>query len=221
MLASSPPMGWNSWDCFGTSVTEAQVLENAEFMRKYLLRYGWEYAVVDIEWSRADASDHSYAAFPSLSMDSMGRLMPDIRRFPSSADGNGFTALADRIHKMGLKFGIHIMRGVPREAAHRKLRIADSDYTCAEAADPCSVCAWNPDMYGFNSVHPASKAYLQSIFRLYADWGVDFVKCDDIAREYPHCRREIELISESCRSCRREIVLSLSPAPRRWKKRST
>ena len=42
---------------------------------------------------------------------------------------------------------------------------------------------------------------------------MDFVKCDDIAREYPHCQREIELISDACRACGRDMVLSLSPGP--------
>ena len=213
MIASLPPMGWNSWDCYGAAVTEDTVRKNAEYMAQHLKEYGWEYIVVDIQWARPDAANHSYEAFADLTMDKYGRLTPAVNRFPSAKGGKGFRPLADYIHSLGIKFGIHIMRGMPRMAAHRRLPIEGSEYTCSTAADPHSVCAWNPDMYGLRCEAPEAAAYYNSIFRLYAAWGVDFIKCDDIAREYPHCRREIELISEACRSCGRDMVLSLSPGP--------
>ena len=213
MIADTPPMGWNSWDCYGAEVTEETVRKNAEYMAAYLKPFGWEYIVVDIQWSGANASGHGYEAFADLAMDEYGRLVPAVNRFPSSEEGKGFRPLADYIHSLGLKFGIHIMRGMPRIAAHRRLPVEGSPYTCDMAADPHSVCLWNPDMYGLRCERPEAAAYYKSIFRLYASWGVDFIKCDDIAREYPHCKREIELISESCRSCGRDMVLSLSPGP--------
>ena len=213
MIAQYPPMGWNSWDCWGAAVTEETVRKNAQYMAKYMKEYGWEYVVVDIQWYQPTASSHAYEPFSALTMDGYGRLLPAENRFPSSAGGKGFAPLADYIHSLGLKFGIHIMRGLPRMAAHRALPILNSDCTCAQAANPNSICAWNPDMYGLKTDLPAAKDYYDSIFRLYADWGVDYVKCDDIAREYPHCRREIEIISEACRGCGRDIVLSLSPGP--------
>ena len=213
MIADTPPMGWNSWDCYGAAVTEEQVLQNAEYMAKYLKQYGWEYIVVDIQWSAPDADSHEYHAFSELRMDGFGRLIPAENRFPSAAGGRGFRPLADKIHEMGLKFGIHIMRGMPRMAAHLHLPIKDSDATCDQAANPHSICLWNPDMYGLKCETPQARAYYDSIFRLYAEWGVDFVKCDDIAREYPHCEKEIEVISAACRECGRDMVLSLSPGP--------
>lgn len=213
MIADTPPMGWNSWDCYGAAVTEEQVLQNAEYMAKHLKQYGWEYIVVDIQWSAPDADSHEYHAFSELRMDGYGRLIPAENRFPSAAGGRGFRPLADKIHKMGLKFGIHIMRGMPRMAAHQHLPIKDSDATCDQAANPHSICLWNPDMYGLKCDTPQARAYYDSIFRLYAEWGVDFVKCDDIAREYPHCEKEIEVISAACRECGRDMVLSLSPGP--------
>lgn len=219
MLAKYPPMGWNSWDCYGTAVTEADVRRNAEYMSDKLKDFGWEYVVVDIQWYQPAAIDHNYQPFSDVTMDKYGRLMPAVNRFPSAAEGAGFKPLADYVHSLGLKFGIHIMRGIPRMAAHRHLPIKSfqavdgMQYSCDQAADPNSICQWNPDMYGARQDHPAAGAYYESIFRLYAEWGVDFVKCDDIAREYPHCRREIELISQACRSCGRDIVLSLSPGP--------
>ena len=213
MVAQYPPMGWNSWDCYGAAVTEEIVRKNAEYMAKNLAAYGWEYVVVDIQWYQPTATSHEYVPFAPLTMDAYGRLTPAVNRFPSAKDGQGFKPLADYIHSLGLKFGIHIMRGLPRMAAHQQLPIKDSEYTCAQAANPNSVCAWNPDMYGLKCDQPGARAYYDSIFRLYAEWGVDYVKCDDIAREYPHCEKEIETISEACRHCGRDIVLSLSPGP--------
>ncbi|MBR3098662.1 MAG: glycoside hydrolase family 27 protein [Clostridia bacterium] len=213
MPSKYPPMGWNSWDCYGAAVTEETVRKNAVYMAEHLKEFGWEYIVVDIQWARPSAVDHSYEAFAGLTMDEFGRLTPALNRFPSAAGGAGFAPLAEYIHSLGLKFGIHIMRGMPRMAAHRHLPIEGSSYFCHTAADPHSICMWNPDMYGLKCELPEARAYYDSIFRLYAGWGVDFVKCDDIAREYPHCRKEIEVISEACRACGREMVLSLSPGP--------
>ena len=213
MIAQHPPMGWNSWDCFGAAVTEAQVRQNAEYMAEHLKPFGWEYVVVDIQWYQPTADSHEYAPFSEECMDGFGRFIPAENRFPSAKDGAGFGPLADYVHSLGLKFGIHIMRGMPRVAAHRHLPILNSAYGCDEVANPNSICAWNPDMYGVRQDHPGAADYYASIFALYAEWGVDFVKCDDIAREYPHCQREIELISEACRGCGRDIVLSLSPGP--------
>ena len=213
MIAQTPPMGWNSWDCYGAAVTEATVRKNAEYMAKNLKRFGWEYIVVDIQWYQPTAVNHAYIPFAPLTMDANGRLQPAPERFPSAAEGAGFKPLADYIHGLGLKFGIHIMRGLPRMAAHQHLPIADSDWRCDQAGNPNSICAWNPDMYGTFADTEAAKAWYDSIFRQYAQWGVDYVKCDDIAREYPHCAREIEVISEACRASGRDIVLSLSPGP--------
>ena len=213
VVAQTPPMGWNSWDCYGAAVTEDTVRRNAEYMAQILKPYGWEYIVVDIQWAQPTAVNHSYEPFSDMTMDAFGRLTPAVNRFPSAADGAGFKPLADCIHSLGLKFGIHIMRGMPRMAAHRHLPIEGSPYFCHTAADPNSICAWNPDMYGLRCELPEARAYYESIFRLYAQWGVDFIKCDDIAREYPRCRREIEVISEACRASGRDMVLSLSPGP--------
>ena len=213
MLCKYPPMGWNSWDCYGASVTEDIVRQNADYMAEHLKTYGWEYVVVDIQWYQPEADDYDYKSFPNNLIDDWGRHIPAANRFPSAANGAGFKPLAEYVHGLGLKFGIHIMRGIPRMAAHLHLPINGSEYTCDQAADPNSICEWNPDMYGARLEHPAARAYYDSIFKLYAEWGVDFVKCDDIAREYPHCKREIEIISEACRNCGRDIVLSLSPGP--------
>lgn len=215
MVAKNPPMGWNSWDCFGAAVNEAQVRANAEYMAKYLKEFGWEYVVVDIQWYQPTAGSHAYEPFSELNMDRYGRLLPAENRFPSAKRGKGFAPLAEYVHSLGLKFGIHIMRGMPRMAAHKDLPILNSEYRAKEIADPNSICLWNPDMYGLKceQMEAGARAYYESIFALYAEWGVDYVKVDDIAREYPHCKKEIEIISDSLRGCGRDMVLSLSPGP--------
>ena len=204
-------MGWNSWDCYGAAVTEDIVRKNAEFMAKNLKQYGWEYVVVDIQWSAPNAKSHEYDPFTELCMDEYSRLIPAENRFPSSAGGKGFAPLAEYVHSLGLKFGIHIMRGIPRQAVHRNTKIKDTDKTAREIAKTASICAWNTDMYGVDPEKEGARAYYDSIFELYASWGVDFIKCDDIARELPHEEAELVMLSESIRSCGRDMVLSLSP----------
>ena len=210
-MTKTSPMGWNSWDCYGAAVTEDIVRKNAEFMAKNLKQYGWEYVVVDIQWSAPNAKSHEYDPFTELCMDEYSRLIPAENRFPSSAGGKGFAPLAEYVHSLGLKFGIHIMRGISRQAVHRNTKIKGTDKTAREIAKTASICAWNTDMYGVDPDKEGARAYYDSIFELYASWGVDFIKCDDIARELPHEEAELVMLSESLRSCGRDMVLSLSP----------
>lgn len=213
MVAKTPPMGWNSWDCYGASVDEATVRANAEFMAKNLKEYGWEYIVVDIQWYEPTANSHEYHPFADLCIDEYSRVIPAENRFPSSAGGKGFAPLAEYVHSLGLKFGIHIMRGIPRQAVQQDLSIKGSSKTAREIARFNSICQWNPDMYGVDAGKDGARAYYESIFELYADWGVDFVKVDDICRELPHEEAELRMLSEALHGCGRDMVLSLSPGP--------
>lgn len=212
-MNNTSPMGWNSWDCYGAAVNEDIIRQNADFMAKYLNQYGWEYIVVDIQWSAPNAKNHEYDPFTELCMDEYSRLIPAENRFPSAAGGKGFAPLAEYVHSLGLKFGIHIMRGIPRQAVHRNTKIKGTDKTAREIAKTASICAWNTDMYGVDPEKEGARAYYDSIFELYASWGVDFIKCDDIARELPHEEGELVMLSEALHSCGREMILSLSPGP--------
>lgn len=213
MVAKTAPMGWNSWDCYGAAVTEDIVRKNAEFMAEHLKKYGWEYIVVDIQWYEPRAKSHDYNPFTELCMDEYSRLIPAENRFPSSTGGKGFAPLAEYVHSLGLKFGIHIMRGIPRQAAHKNMKILGTDRTAAQIAKTSSICAWNTDMYGVDPRKEGAREYYDSIFKLYASWGVDFIKCDDIARELPHEEEELVMLSEALHHCGRDMVLSLSPGP--------
>ena len=178
-IAKTPPLGWNSWDCFGAAVNENQLKANADYMAKHLKPFGWEYIVCDIQWYEPKAKDNNYNNFTELCMDKYGRLIPAENRFPSAKGGKGFKPIADYVHSLGLKFGIHIMRGVPRQAVHQNLPIKNCRAKCRDIAHHFSVCSWNTDMYGCKNTE-AAQAYYNSIFELYAQWGVDFIKCDDI-----------------------------------------
>src|SRR5579871_2484452 len=144
-------------------------------------------------------------------MDEYGRLLPDPVRFPSSIHGNGFKPLADYIHGLGLKFGIHIMRGIPRQAVKLNLPVEGVAAKARDIADESSLCPWNNDMYGVDTTRPGGQAYYDSLLRLYAGWGVDYIKADDIAR--PVHRGEIEALHRAILKTGRTIVLSLSPGP--------
>ena len=203
-------MGWNSWDCYGTSVTEAEVLANAEFMAAHLAEPGWDTVVIDIDWSDPTARAHGYNPDAPLAIDEWGRLIPDPSRFPSSADGSGFARIAERVHALGLKLGIHIMRGIPRIAVDRALPILGADgATAADVADAANVCEWNPDMLGLDHTHPAAQAYMDSIAGMYADWGIDFLKADDML--WPYQAADIEALSRAVAKTGRDIGISLSP----------
>ncbi|WP_117168278.1 glycoside hydrolase family 27 protein [Paraliobacillus sediminis] len=213
--ALTPPMGWNSWDCYGATVTEEEVKGNAAYMAEHLKGLGWEYVVVDIQWSESGAVSSAYRPFIPLEMDAYSRLIPAENRFPSAVNGQGFKPLADYIHGLDLKFGIHIMRGIPRQAVHQDTKILGTNVTAREIAKPNSICPWNTDMYGVDHTKEGAQAYYDSLFQLYAEWDVDFVKVDDISdsKIYGAHVDEIKMIRKAIERCGRPMVLSLSPGP--------
>ncbi|PQP81431.1 alpha-galactosidase [Paenibacillus sp. PCH8] len=215
LTAPTPPLGWNSWDCYGAAVTEDEIRGNAEYMAEHLKDFGWSFITVDIQWYEPSANSSQYHAFVPLIMDEYSRLMPAENRFPSAADGRGFKPLADYVHSLGLQFGIHIMRGIPRQAAHAATPILGTTATARDIAHTNSICPWNTDMYGVDSSKEGAQAYYDSLFELYASWSVDLVKVDDIAasRLYDTHQPEIEMISKAIERSGRPMVLSLSPGP--------
>lgn len=204
-----PPMGWNSWDCYGTTVTEDEVLANAAFMREHLASHGWDTVVVDIQWYEPTARAHGYNPDAPLVLDGYGRQMPAPNRFPSAADGAGFGPLAERLHELGLRFGLHIMRGIPRRAVAQRLPVAGTSFTADQIADTASVCSWNADNYGLNHDHPGAQAYYDAQVAQFARWGVDFIKADDMLA--PYHDREISAYARAIARSGRTIELSLSP----------
>ncbi len=207
--AKTPPMGWNSWDGFATTVNEVQTRGQIDVMADKLKRFGWQYIVVDIQWYEPNANGFDYRQGAKLEMDGNGRLMPAVNKFPSAADGKGFKTLADYTHRHGLKFGLHLMRGVPRQAVEAKMPIKGTKFTAADIADKKSLCPWNGDMYGVDMTKPGAQEYYDSVFQLFASWGLDFIKVDDLSE--PYHTAEIEGIRKAIDHSGRHIVFSTSP----------
>ncbi|MFT3680231.1 MAG: NPCBM/NEW2 domain-containing protein [Ferruginibacter sp.] len=209
--AATPPMGWNSWDCYGPTVTEAEVKANADYMSAHLKAFGWEYIIVDIRWFVANDRANGYnQTNPDYSIDQYGRFRPAENRFPSAAGGKGFKPLADYIHAKGLKFGIHIMRGVPVTAVKNNLPVLNTTVTAKDIYSEKDQCTWLRDMYTILPGKKGAQEYYNSIFQLYADWGVDFVKVDDLSSPI-YFEEEIGMIRRAIEKTGRKIVLSTSP----------
>jgi alpha-galactosidase len=209
--ALTPPMGWNSWDSFGQAVTEVEVKANADFVAANLARFGWRTIVVDIQWYEPQTMGPDYPPESRAEIDAFGRFRPAENKFPSAAGGKGFRPLADYVHGKGLKFGLHLVRGIPRKAVERNTPIENTDTHAADIALKTDFCPWNMDQWGVDVAKPGAREWYESLFRLFASWGVDFVKVDDISR--PYRREEIEMIRSAIVKTGRPIVLSLSPGP--------
>jgi len=209
-LALTPPMGWNSYDAFGDNVVESEVLANARYVAEKMQPVGWDTVVVDYCWSDPGAHDNNRngRANAPLAMDNFGRLFPATNRFPSAVDGAGFKPLADAVHALGLKFGIHIMRGIPRNAVADNLPIEGSSFTAGDAGNTNNKCPWCPDMFGVSS-NAAGQAWYDSCARLWALWGVDYIKVDDLSR--PYHTAEVEMVRNAIDKCGRAIEFSTSP----------
>lgn len=208
-LAPTPPMGWNSWDAYGLTIDEADFKANAIVLGR-IQRYGWQYVVIDEGWYMANPFVPSVADRKYL-WDSNGILIPAPNRFPSSANGAGFSPLANWVHAQGLKFGVHIVRGIPRQVVDLDLPIANSNFHARGAADETSPCPWDQGNWGVKD-NAAGQAYYDSMIKLYAAWGIDFIKVDCIS-DRPYRPTEIRQIANAIHKTGRSIVLSLSPGP--------
>ena len=208
-LAPSPPLGWNSWDAYGLTINETDYRANSIVLAG-LRQFGWEYSVIDEGWYMEDPFAEKIEARKYV-WDANGILMPAINRFPSSANGAGFKPLADWVHAKGLKFGIHIVRGIPRQVVKDNLPIAGTAFHAVDAADMSSPCPWNEDNWGVAD-NAAGQAYYDSMMKKYASWGLDFIKVDCIS-DHPYRPTEVAQISLAIKKTGRPILLSLSPGP--------
>lgn len=207
--SAAPPMGWSEWDAYGITVTEAEFRANAAVLAT-LREYGWEYALTDAGWYMGNPAAKDIES-KGYVLDGAGRLTPAANRFPSAADGAGFKPLADWLHARGLKFGIHVMPGIPRQAVVGNLPIAGSSFHAAEAADTTQTCSWDSEFFVARD-NAAGQAYYDAMIQLYAQWGVDYIKLGCVS-DHPAHPSEIRQIGEAIAKAGRPIVLSLSPGP--------
>lgn len=211
MLAPTPPMGWNSWDSYGLTVTEPQFRANVDALVKRLKPAGYQYAVVDEGWYLANPQDASKPETLQYRIDANGRYEPALNRFASAKGDAGFRPVADYVHAQGLKFGIHIIRGITKKAVAGNMPIAGSAFHAADAADTADKCPWNPDNFGVKD-NAAGQAWYDALMKQYAGWGIDYIKVDCIA-SHPYKGDEIRMIHRAIAKTGRPIVLSLSPGP--------
>jgi len=208
-LAPTPPMGWNSWDAYGLTIDEADFRANTKVLAG-MKEYGWQYSVIDEGWYMENPFGANVEARKYL-YDGNGLLLPTVNRFPSSAGGAGFKPLGEWVHAQGLKFGIHVIRGIPKAVVKANLPIAGSNFHAVDAADMTATCPWDEANYGVSET-PAGQAFYDSMMKQYAGWGVDYIKVDCIS-DHPYRPSEIRQIAEAIRKTGRPIVLSLSPGP--------
>ncbi len=208
-LAPTPPMGWNSWDAYGLTIGETDFKADATVLAG-MKQFGWQYAVIDEGWYMKNPFAKNVPEMKYV-WDANGILIPALDRFPSAVNGAGFKPLADWVHAQGLKFGIHIVRGIPRQVVKENLPIAGTSFHATDAADLTSPCPWDQGNWGVKD-NAAGQAYYDSMLKLYASWGLDFIKVDCIS-DHPYRPTEIRQIAEAIKKTGRPIVLSLSPGP--------
>ena len=156
--AQTPPMGWNSWDCYGAGVWESNVIANADYMAQNLKSHGWDTITIDIQWYEPLAHTTSYRRGAVLEMDDNGRLLPATNRFPMTGAARSFKPIGDYLHSKGLKLGLHLLRGIPRQAVDRdNYPVLGTSYKAADIANKRSTCGWNGDMYGVDMTKPGAQ----------------------------------------------------------------
>ena len=208
-LAPTPPMGWNSYDSYGVYLHEKAAYANLEVMAKKLKPYGYKYFVIDNGWFGEYALQVG-TLFPAekhahdVHINAYGHFLPSHVYFP-----NGLKPIAERCHALGLKFGVHLMRGIPRKAYQLNLPIKGTPYTARDVAntDLQENCTWCTYCYGVDMTKPGAQAWYDGLIQHIADMGIDFIKYDDIV---PH-PAEVEAVAKAIRKTGRPIVLSLSP----------
>lgn len=206
-LALTPPMGWNSFDSYGVYLHEKAALENLEAFAEKLKPYGYEYFVIDAGWF-GEFELRPGTIYPAekhakkMNFNEYGLLQPSETYFP-----NGLQPIIDRCHELGLKFGLHLMRGIPREVYRLDLPIKGTDYTAKDITDTTSICVWNDQNYGIDMSKPGAQEFYNSLINQMAEWGVDFIKYDDLV-PFPE---EIKAIAKAIEQSGRPMVYSLSP----------
>ncbi len=211
-LAAAPPLGWNSYDCYGMLATEQDIKANADYLAARLKAFGWAYIVLDYLWYAENlTADNVREKDPVQNIDAYGRLVPSPALHPSSTNGRGLKPLADHVHGLGLKFGLHIMRGIPIQAVARNTPVLGTSVRARDIADPADGCSWYAGLVGVDTTRKGGQEYYDSLLKLYAEWGVDYIKADDMCS--PYHDREIEAVSRAIQKCGRPMILSLSPGP--------
>ncbi len=174
-LGQKPYLGWSSWSlCAGTIpgygrtwLDENNVKKMSDAMQQRLQKYGYTYINVDGGWTKA--------------FDSFGRPVADSERFPS-----GIKHLADYVHAKGQKLGLHYIAGLYPDVYESNSSIQGTSYHAKDIAyQPLTKTTGWKRNYAINWSHPGAQAYIDSIARQFASWGVDFLKLDGVTPDIP------------------------------------
>ena len=170
MLRPTPPLGWNSYDSFGASIKESEVVRQAQAMKTTLQPFGWNTVVVDYRWY--DPEDSARQQRP---------LLPSSSKYPVG-DGNDGLQIARR---SGARAGPELRHSHhARHSAHRRdARIRRSRaprFTPRTRRTPAIRAPGISHMWGVNGDTAAGQAWYDALFAQYAQWGIDFVKIDDM-----------------------------------------
>ncbi len=199
-ISLTPPMGWNSWNCWGGAVSQDKVLRSAKGMAKDLRQHGWTFVNIDDGWQGLRGGQYN-------------AIMPN-KKFPNMA------GLATQIHDMGLKVGIYSTPWRGSYLGHIG-GSADNpegtyDWTKTDADENYKIKSNAGRNFAFGKY-----SFIDRDVKQWEDWGIDYLKYDWGPWKVEH----VEAMSKLLRESRRDIVYSLSnSAPfnlaDEWKKRS-
>lgn len=195
-FAPKPPLGWNSFDSYRSSMTADQALPTIDVMAKEYLPFGYEYFVMDAGWYvTTNPAKHK-------GLESFGMCVVNPERFPK-----GIKVLTNYAHKKGLKFGVWMMRGISKEAVRKNLPIPGTKYYSSDIADTTSTCVWSDMNFGVDMIKPGAQEYYNVIIDTLASWGIDFIKVDDVVPN----PQEIIAIANAIEKGKHKMIFSLSP----------
>jgi alpha galactosidase A-like protein/alpha-galactosidase-like CBM13-containing protein/alpha galactosidase C-like protein len=167
-VSLTPQLAWSSWSFVRRGPTEAIIKAQAQAMHQNLQSAGFQYINLDDFWYLD----------PRATVDAYGRWVPDPTTFP-----DGMAALAAYIHSLGLKFGMYVTPGIPVAAVNANTAIEGTRYTAKDIAD---VSQYEIN-YNFGNVNyyidyskPGAQAFIDSWAKLFASWGVDYIKIDGV-----------------------------------------
>ncbi len=209
VLAQTPPLGYNSYDSYNVNAYEAVMLKEIDAFIEKFAPVGYEYFVIDNGWFSTPKSTQfegylcptAGSGPQEVVVDEYGIVTPSQLFFP-----NGLKPMVDKLHAKGLKFGVHLMRGIPKLAVEKNLPIKGTKYTAKDIYTTNGDCGWCPYMHGVDMKKPGAQEFYNSVFKQFAEWGIDFVKVDDVT----HFPAEIEGYVKAIENCGRPMVLSLS-----------
>jgi alpha-galactosidase len=159
-IALTPPMGWNSWNCWARVVDAEKLLRTARAMAERLKGHGWTYINVDDSWQGRRAGP-GLAIQPNEKFPDMGKMI-------------------EEIHAMGLKFGLYSSPWITSYAGYNG--------GSAETADGSWVKPRNREEE-LKFRYKGKFAFDESDARQWAEWGVDYLKYDWYPNDVPTAKR--------------------------------